>query len=729
MKKNGRIFTAVLTAAVLILGAGLFPIIQVFPAFASEELLQESKASPSEAVKESEAEPGTSASSGEQYDEEGILLDGAIADDASKAEPDASYVIEETEEGEPLRAEPKEEVFDLSDLIYASSDELLLAYLEREEKEEQETALSGNALTAYTYIKKVLEAVAAGEEERAEAEIPLSVLDMEEEWVPETELDLSGPVCSYDEASGKYAADENILEEAVSEMGKRLGADPELIAAALAENCSYDLYWSAKSLYFSGPAFRYRIVVENGEACAEFFCCEDDDAGEFVYGFSVDPLYTALAEEPSFYADTSKTGKAASGEMLSVILEQELLSAAPAAALLPRIVVQPEDFFGHPGDKAVFSVEAEGENLNYRWQKSTDGGKTWRGCTSEESDSPEYSFVIQRGDIGKLYRCVVISGSENVKSENAALLEKGAVRILTQPEDICAKPGDTAVFTVEAEGDDLSYRWQSSANGGSTWKNCTAEAADTPEYRFEVQDMNNGWMYRCVVSDSSSSVTSEAAAVFLEGLEFTVTFSVNGDTTLFAPVSITSGETYFSAEGWPGPLGGFTYLWYTDRGMSESARITEDTVALLTKDIVLYGKTASEGTMDEGDIWWKLDGTTLTFYGTGTIDSTFEGNLSFDTVVIDDGVSGIAADAFRGCKNIRTIEIADTVAEIGEYAFSGCTGLSAVTLPRAMEIVSAGVFSDCTALAEVFIPDNVTRIGDGAFRNCTSLKNMKKKGS
>lgn len=747
MRKEDRIIIAVLTAAAVLLGAVFLPLIRISPAVVLAETISGEKASSSDA-EGTAAEDGTAenaetgASAAEKYDEDGLLLDGTVRDDLqrealpdgeaeellSDMEPgkteadDGSFVIEETEEGEPFIIQAEKTEFDFSNLLPTSSEDLLLQYLELSGKEETEPLLSGNMLKAYRRIKKALASVSAGEEECAEAVIPLSVLDTGKKWIPESELGLSGPVCEYDEEEGTFTADSEILSEAAAVMEARLDISLELLAEALAEYCPYDLYWSGKVLYCFGPFFRYRIIVKDGEASAEFAYYEEEDDYRLVFSVSVDSDFSALEETPSFIADTEKTKEAAAGEDLTVILKQELLLAA--SGQLPGIIKQPEDFLGHLGDTAVFSLEAEGDNLSYRWQYSTDEGKTWKNCDSDGSDTPVYSFEVKRGNLTRLYRCVVTNAAGSVKSEPVNVLERGAVRILVQPEDVYVKAGDIAGFTVEATGENLSYRWQMSIDGGSTWQSCGMDGDDTSELRFKVREEHFGRQYRCAVSDGGSNVFSKAGTVLRTGMEYTVSFSVDGNTSLFAPVTVVSGETYFSAEGWPDTLDGIPYFWYMTAEMPDGTEITEDTVVNLKKDITVYGKEADEGTIDEGDIHWRLSGTTLTFWGTGTIDTLFAGNKKIETVIVENGVTGIEAEAFRNCSRIRSLQIADSVSRIGEYAFSACTALPSVKLPTAMETVSAGAFAGCISLTEVIIPDTVTLIGAGAFKGCTSLKRM-----
>ena len=85
--------------------------------------------------------------------------------------------------------------------------------------------------------------------------------------------------------------------------------------------------------------------------------------------------------------------------------------------------------------------------------------------------------------------------------------------ITTQPSDVCVKAGDTAALSVEADGEDLTYKWQYSTDN-KTWSDCTGETANQAGYSFEMAESSVGY-YRCIVSGSYGSVTSNSAKASL----------------------------------------------------------------------------------------------------------------------------------------------------------------------------------------------------------------------
>ena len=77
------------------------------------------------------------------------------------------------------------------------------------------------------------------------------------------------------------------------------------------------------------------------------------------------------------------------------------------------------------------------------------------------------------------------------------------------------KENETANFTVEATGSDLSYQWQQSTDNGSSWT-VIADATDAT-YTTPATTMDmSGTQYRCVVSNSAGSVISDAATLTVQ---------------------------------------------------------------------------------------------------------------------------------------------------------------------------------------------------------------------
>ncbi|MGN0598529.1 MAG: hypothetical protein ACI4JK_01440 [Oscillospiraceae bacterium] len=87
--------------------------------------------------------------------------------------------------------------------------------------------------------------------------------------------------------------------------------------------------------------------------------------------------------------------------------------------------------------------------------------------------------------------------------------------IIKQPVDVTVAVGKKATFTVAANGEGLTYQWQISTNGGTTWKSF-ANTTDT--FSITAKADYDGYMYRCIVTDVyGNSVISEGATLYVIG--------------------------------------------------------------------------------------------------------------------------------------------------------------------------------------------------------------------
>ena len=82
----------------------------------------------------------------------------------------------------------------------------------------------------------------------------------------------------------------------------------------------------------------------------------------------------------------------------------------------------------------------------------------------------------------------------------------------TQPTNATVTEGETASFTVAANGENLSYQWQQRTDSGQNWTDISGANAATYTTEATTTGMN-GYQYRCVVSNSAGSVTSNAVTL------------------------------------------------------------------------------------------------------------------------------------------------------------------------------------------------------------------------
>ena len=146
--------------------------------------------------------------------------------------------------------------------------------------------------------------------------------------------------------------------------------------------------------------------------------------------------------------------------------------------------------------------------------------------------------------------------------------------------------------------------------------------------------------------------------------------------------------------------------------------------------MLCVGAAAADASGTDGNISWNLVGSELTISGTGDMNNyTLENpapwaNESFESVVIEDGVTSIGDGAFFQYESIASIWISKDVTSIGLSAFYDCINLSEITIPRFVTNIGNNAFSGCTSLTSITIPDGVTSINFGVFGRCSNLTSI-----
>ena len=157
----------------------------------------------------------------------------------------------------------------------------------------------------------------------------------------------------------------------------------------------------------------------------------------------------------------------------------------------------------------------------------------------------------------------------------------------------------TATFSVEAEGEGLTYQWEYCPNT-TTWKNNTMSGATTNTLTFTAKAYHDGYKYRCLITDANgNSVRTD---------EVTLTIGV--------PAEFTVDDV--------------TY------------RIIADT----TVEVLKYLGTAASVTIPT-----TVNGYTVTAIG----ESAFEGNTTLTSIDLPDTIEVIGKRAFANCTNLSDV--------------------------------------------------------------------------
>ena len=119
---------------------------------------------------------------------------------------------------------------------------------------------------------------------------------------------------------------------------------------------------------------------------------------------------------------------------------------------------------------------------------------------------------------------------------------------------------------------------------------------------------------------------------------------------------------------------------------------------------------------------------TLTISGDGILERDAKLGEYLDkaeTIIIEDGITGIAPKTLTGSDNLKTLKIAGTVETIGYENFQECPNLEEVELSEGLKVIGNGAFSNSEALKTITIPDSVTQIDDGVLYNLPNLEDVK----
>lgn len=235
----------------------------------------------------------------------------------------------------------------------------------------------------------------------------------------------------------------------------------------------------------------------------------------------------------------------------------------------PAITTPPASSSVCVGNNATFTVASTPAVGNtFQWQVSTDGGTTYTNVTNDATYSGATTATLTVTAVTSAmnsykYRVIVTGACPSaVTSAEATLTVNSAAVITTQPvaTSVCAAPsttGASTTFTVAATGGGLTYQWQVSTDGGTTFTNVTngGSYAGATTATLTVSNAStafNNYIYRVLVTTGGcTAVTSNNATLTIKPATVVV---VNASpytslypgltTTLTAAVSPSTATSY-----------------------------------------------------------------------------------------------------------------------------------------------------------------------------------------
>jgi len=251
------------------------------------------------------------------------------------------------------------------------------------------------------------------------------------------------------------------------------------------------------------------------------------------------------------------------------------VTVTSAACPTPPVVVpvtinQPVTTVTSPLDATIcsntnttFTVTPQAGNpLTYQWQVSTDAGATFNNVadggiyTGATTNTLNLSNVPSANN-GYQYQAIVsVAGCGSVTSNAATLTVNGAASVTTQPSSVTVCDGSDAVFTVVAGGASVTYQWQQSTDGGTTFTPISGATSATLTVPAVTPAMNN-YQYNVIISNActpagvtSANATltvSNVATITAQPVDVTVCEGANTSFTVTA--SATSYQWQVSTDG------------------------------------------------------------------------------------------------------------------------------------------------------------------------------------
>ena len=159
-----------------------------------------------------------------------------------------------------------------------------------------------------------------------------------------------------------------------------------------------------------------------------------------------------------------------------------------------------------------------------------------------------------------------------------------AFGITSHPVDATVILGVDATFSVSTSDPNATYQWQFFNPAVNKWQDCTIGNPTTDTLTVEGQARRNGWKYHCIVSNGTTTLTSNAATLTVAApIILTSPTSSTITSTSSATFSISSDST-ISTYAWEYKLPN-TSDWLTYNGVGYN-----------TASITVDGATATSGT-------------------------------------------------------------------------------------------------------------------------------------
>ena len=93
------------------------------------------------------------------------------------------------------------------------------------------------------------------------------------------------------------------------------------------------------------------------------------------------------------------------------------------------------------------------------------------------------------------------------------------------------------------------------------------------------------------------------------------------------------------------------------------------------------------------------------------------------SVIINEGITSIGANAFSNCSNLTSITLPSTITKVDSNAFNNCSGMTEeIIFPENLKTFGQNAFYNCSGIKGTLTLLEGTVLGAGAFNNCENLE-------
>lgn len=180
----------------------------------------------------------------------------------------------------------------------------------------------------------------------------------------------------------------------------------------------------------------------------------------------------------------------------------------------PVVTADPTDQRACPGDDITLSFELTGvEPYAIEWIKD--------GNVFDETTTPTLTLEDVTSDDSGAYRARITNACGMVTSAAAQVSVDALPKILTQPTNKTACPGDSTLFQVTAVGTERTYRWRFRPTGGGAFTDVqpSVDISGQDTFRLMLDNVTDAMAgtYQCIVATDCDSV-----GVVSDGVTLTV---------------------------------------------------------------------------------------------------------------------------------------------------------------------------------------------------------------